>query len=101
MKFKEGIRIGSQGGHGPIRYIVDRYDPHALIQFRFTKPEGFIGIHKFEIEALAEKKTELRHIIDMKTTGKGTLLWVFGIRSLHNALIEDSKKEYPYHYGQP
>ena len=25
----------------------------------------------------------------MNTVGKGTLIWIFGIRSLHNALIED------------
>ena len=33
---------------------------------------------------------EIRHTIDMHTTGKETLLWTFAIRSLHNALMEDS-----------
>ena len=33
---------------------------------------------------LPNKKTEI-----MNTIGKGTLIWVLAIRSLHNALIED------------
>jgi len=90
MKFKDGIKIGSSGGHGPIRYLVEKYDPETIIQFRFLKPEGFKGIHKFEIEALAEDQTQITHSIDMNTEGTGTLLWILGIRALHDALIEDA-----------
>ena len=25
MRFKEGIKIGAKGGHGPIRYAVEKY----------------------------------------------------------------------------
>lgn len=89
MKFKEGIRIGAQGGHGPIRYAIEKYNPKEVVQFRFKKPSGFHGIHKFELKALDPKTTEIQHTIDMNTTGKGTLFWILGIRSLHNALIED------------
>ncbi|MEP1488870.1 MAG: hypothetical protein ABJK28_10620 [Algibacter sp.] len=49
MKFKNGIKIGAQGGHGLIRYTVEKYNPNEIIQFRFSKPNGFHGIHKFEI----------------------------------------------------
>lgn len=89
MKFKEGIKIGAKGGHGPIRYSVEKYNPNELIQFRFSKPNGFNGIHKFEITELSDQKTEIKHTIDMNTEGKGTLIWFFAICSLHNALIED------------
>lgn len=89
MKFKDGIKIGAKGGHGPIRYSVEKYNPNEIIQFRFSKPKGFNGIHKFEIKELDKHKTEIKHTIDMNTTGKGTLIWTFAIRSLHNALIED------------
>jgi len=27
MKFKGGINIGAKGGHGPIRYSVEKYNP--------------------------------------------------------------------------
>mgnify|MGYP003745620701 FL=1 len=89
MKFKDGIKIGAKGGHGPIRYLVEEYNPNEIIQFRFLKPNGFNGIHKFEINELSKEKTEIKHTLDMNTVGKGTLIWIFGIRSLHNALIED------------
>tara|TARA_R110002049_G_scaffold118559_2_gene272593 strand:+ start:1642 stop:2016 length:375 start_codon:yes stop_codon:yes gene_type:complete len=89
MKFKDGIQVGEKGGHGPIRYTVEKYDPNEIIQFRFSKPIGFNGIHKFEIRELSDKQTELKHTIDMNTEGKATLKWLFVIRSLHNALLED------------
>jgi hypothetical protein len=89
MKFKDGIQIGAIGGHGPIRYTVEKYKPSEIIQFRFSKPYGFNGIHKFEINELTSEKTEIKHTIDMKTDAKGTLVWILAIRSLHNALIED------------
>jgi hypothetical protein len=89
MRFKNGIKIDAQGGHGPIRYCVEKYNPCEIIQFRFSKPNGFNGIHKFEIKELNNKQTEITHTIDMNTKGKGTLIWFFAIRPLHNALIED------------
>ncbi|NQZ38083.1 MAG: hypothetical protein HRT58_20655 [Crocinitomicaceae bacterium] len=89
MKFKNGIQVGAKGGHGPIRYSVEKYNPNEIIQFRFSKPNGFSGIHKFEVIELDKEKTEIKHTIEMNTTGKGTLIWTFAIRSLHNALIED------------
>ena len=89
MKFKDGIKVGAKGGHGPIKYSVEKYNPSEIIEFRFSKPNGFNGIHKFEINEMTDDKTEIKHTIDMKTAGKGTLIWILAIRSLHNALIED------------
>ena len=89
MKFKEGKREGAKGGHGPIRYTIEKYIPSELIQFKFTNPKGFDGIHKFEIIELASDKTELIHTIDIKTSGIDILTWVIGVRWLHDALIED------------
>lgn len=90
MKFKNGIQIGEKGGHGIIRYSIEKYNPNEIIQFRFSKPNGFNGIHKFEINELANDQTEVKHTIDMTTIGKGTLIWFFAIHALHNALIEDA-----------
>lgn len=89
MKFEDGIKVGAKGGHGSIRYLVEKCIPSEIIQFRFLKPNGFKGIHKFEIIELSPQKTEIKHTVDMSTEGKGTLIWFFAIRSLHNALIED------------
>jgi hypothetical protein len=90
MKFKNGIKNGAKGGHGPIRYSVEKYEPNEIIQFRFSEPKGFNGIHKFEISGLSENQTEIQHTIDMQTVGKGTITWLLAVRSLHNALIEDA-----------
>ena len=90
MKFKDGIKIGAKGGHGPIKYTVENYDPSELIQFRFLKPIGFKGIHKLELKELSNQKTQIKHTIDMQTSGKATVHWIFIIRALHNALIEDA-----------
>lgn len=90
MKFKEGLKEGAKGGHGPIRYMIEKYKPDEIIQFKFSKPTGFNGIHKFEILGLDKEKTELKHTIEMDAVGKGLLTWIIAIRSLHNALLEDA-----------
>lgn len=89
MIFKDGIKVGASGGHGPIRYVVEEYNSKELIQFRFTKPYGFVGTHRFEIKELPNNQTKVTHVIEMNTQGIGSLIWLFAIRSLHNALIED------------
>lgn len=89
MKFKEEIKVGAKGGHGPIRYTIEKYNPEQIIEFRFSKPTGFNGIHKFEINELSNNTTEIKHTIDMNTVGKGTFIWGLAIRFLHDALIED------------
>lgn len=98
MKFKSGMAIGAKGGHGPIRYTVEEYDPKNIVQFQFSRPVGFNGIHKFEIKALSNTQTEIKHTIDMETVGQGTLAWIFAIRSLHDALVEDAFDKLENHF---
>jgi hypothetical protein len=90
MKFTDGLSVNAVGGHGPIRYKVIDYPSKGYVEFQFQKPSGFNGIHKFEITPLNDHKTEVKHTIEMKTTGLGTLSWIFAIRWLHDALIEDA-----------
>ncbi|WP_298553511.1 hypothetical protein [uncultured Algibacter sp.] len=90
MRFKNGLKVGEKGGHGIIRYTVETYDIGEQIVFRFLKPKGFNGIHKFEIKAIDAKSTEVKHSIIMKTEGLATLKWIFVIRWLHDALIENA-----------
>lgn len=90
MRLNDGKQKGSKGGHGAIRYTVQKYIADELIQFEFTRPKGFNGIHKFEITELAKNKTELKHTIDMYTTGTGIFAWSIAIHWLHDAYIEDA-----------
>ncbi len=90
IRFKNGINLNTKGGHGPIKYTIEEYNLEKIIQFRFTKPKGFLGIHKFELKELNNSQTEIKHIIDINTNFRATLNWIFIIRPLHDALIEDA-----------
>ena len=99
MKLDRGLEKGSKGGHGPVRYTVLDYTPREFIQFKFTSPKGFHGVHQFELSTLVPDQTELKHTIKMKTAGSGTLAWIFAIRWLHDALVEDALDKVENHFG--
>ncbi|HRD07130.1 MAG TPA: hypothetical protein PK037_06175 [Saprospiraceae bacterium] len=90
MRFKQGLKLGSIGGHGPIKYEVIEYDALGLISFRFLKPEGFRGSHTFKITAVDGSHTKLHHEIKMDASSLDYLYWSFVIRWLHDALMEDA-----------
>jgi hypothetical protein len=90
IRFKEGLQIGSKGGHGIIRYTIVDYVDSKHIKFQFTKPKGFHGTHEFNITEIDLDTTEINHIIKMKTSGLAIFTWPFAIRWLHDALTEDA-----------
>ena len=90
IRFKEGLKVGANGGHGPIQYQVIAYDPAGMVTFQFQRPQGFQGVHQFEILEKSEGVTELRHTISMQTILTGTIIWLVAIRWLHDALLEDA-----------
>ena len=98
MIFKEGLKEDSKGGHGPIRYTVQKYTPDEFIEFKFTKPKGFNGTHRFEVIELGKNKTEIKHTIEMNTSGMGILIWSIAIRWLHDAFMEDSFDKVENHF---
>ncbi len=99
MKLDIGLTVGSKGGHGPIRYTVEAYSPGESIQFRFSKPRGFHGFHRFDIVAIDAHTTEIRHELDMNTSGLALLTWPLVIRWLHDALIEDAFDKTENHFS--
>lgn len=100
MKLDKGMTIGSHGGHGPIRYTVDAYSPEGYVKFSFTRPKGFHGFHQFEITALTEQLTEIKHTIDMSINWQALLTWPLAIRWLHDALIEDALDKVENHFTE-
>jgi len=90
MTLDRPLSVGAVGGHGPIRYTVEAYEQGQSVRFRFTAPRGFIGTHGVEVESLGEGTTRLRHVLEMKTSGRARLTWPIVFRPLHDALIEDS-----------
>jgi hypothetical protein len=90
MKFDRPLCVGAKGGHGPIGYFVEEYNPGQFIKFRFTKPKGFNGFHKFDVVKGLQEAVLLRHTIEMNLHGPALLTWPLIIRPLHDALLEDA-----------
>ncbi|HQV33169.1 MAG TPA: SRPBCC family protein [Calditrichia bacterium] len=90
MKFDRPLSVGADGGHGPIRYFVEEYQPSTYIRFRFTGPRGFDGFHELRMEALPENQTFLIHNLEMSARGIANLSWPLIFRPLHDALVEDA-----------
>jgi len=90
MRFDRPLGIGARGGHGPIRYTVEDYEPGRSIHFRFTAPRGFDGTHGLDLEEIEPGKVRLRHTLVMRLRGAARLSWPLMFRWLHDALIEDA-----------
>ena len=90
IRFSGPLREGATGGHGPVRYTVEAYEPGHSIRFRFTAPRGFLGTHSFEVEEITPGVVRCRHAIVMDTRGSARLSWPLLFRPLHDALIEDA-----------
>jgi hypothetical protein len=99
IKFKEGVKVGSKGGHGPIRYVIKDYIKGELIRFSFFKPLGFNGIHELYLNEISNEETEIVHRIKMSTTFWASLQWIIAIRWLHDALIEDAFDKLENHFS--
>lgn len=89
MVFNGPLGVGVRGGHGPIRYMVEEYEPGTRVVFRFTEPKGFVGTHSFQVSP-HEKGAEIVHLIAMDLSGLALLTWPLVFRPLHDALLEDS-----------
>lgn len=99
MRFKDGLQIGSRGGHGPIRYTIEEYQPGSYFKVRFNRPAGFKGHHWLEVLEADETHCQIRHTIQMRTNFVGSIQWLLAIKWLHNALIEDAFDKVENHFS--
>ena len=90
MRFNRPLGVGAIGGHGPVRYVVEAYEPGKSIRFRFTAPRGFVGTHGFDVEEIGPEAVRLRHTLLMRLRGWARLTWPLAFRWLHDALLEDA-----------
>jgi hypothetical protein len=100
MKFDRPLDIGAAGGHGPIRYFVEEYEPGKSVTFRFTGPKGFDGYHGFEVLVREEGSVVLRHTVRMTARFPAFITWPMVFRPLHDALIEDALSNAQVSLGQ-
>ena len=84
------LGAGAAGGHGPIRYVVEAFEPGHSVRFRFTSPRGFDGWHALEVLDATTVHCVLEHRIEMNVTGLARLAWPLVFRPLHDALVEDA-----------
>ena len=105
MRFADGLVVGANGGHGPVRYRVEHLDPAGRVTFRFTRPTGFDGVHAFSVVASAKSgepvSTVLRHELQMFVTGMARVSWPLFFRPLHDALIEEALDRAESELGMP
>jgi hypothetical protein len=79
---------GARGGHGVIRYDVERYEQGRRVVFRFAPDSGLDGIHAFEVEPIDARRSRLTHVLDTRVGWR--LMPLQGLlRAAHGALIED------------
>ncbi|GAB2708183.1 SRPBCC family protein [Nocardia thraciensis] len=90
MRFDRPLGVGAVGGHGPVRYTVEGYQPGRWIRFRFTGPRGFDGFHEFTVHPGGGGTAELRHLLSMRARGPARLSWPLAFRWMHDACLEDS-----------
>ena len=90
MRFDRPLGVGADGGHGPVRYFVEDYQPGACVRFRFRAPRGYNGSHWLEVLPDGQSGSLLRHTIDMQAEGPALLTWPLAIRWLHDACLEDA-----------
>jgi hypothetical protein len=88
MRLQDGLREGSEGGHGPVRYQVVEHQPGRLVRFRFTAPPGLVGEHGYELKV--SERIALRHTLTGRAEGRMRWQWPLLFGPLHDALIEDS-----------
>lgn len=85
------LGVGASGGHGPVRYAVDEYEPGRYVRFRFIKPAGFHGYHAFSVTEDADPNfVVLRHELVISPAGFARVSWPLFFGPMHDALIEDS-----------
>jgi hypothetical protein len=84
------LAVGAAGGHGPIRYSVEEYEPGRRVVLRFAPGLGIDGTHRLELEPHAGAgRTVLRHVLEGRLYGRARLGWPVAVRWLHDALLED------------
>jgi hypothetical protein len=89
LRFDRPLGVGARGGHGPVRYQVEEYEPGRRVVFRFSEKMGLDGTHRLEVDD-SQGVTELRHVLEGRlTNAKAIRRWLLVTRPMHDAVLED------------
>ncbi|MBE1574112.1 SRPBCC family protein [Amycolatopsis roodepoortensis] len=89
LRFDRPLGVGADGGHGPVRYHVESYEPGRSVRFRFTAPRGFDGFHEFTLRTTETGETELAHLMVLRLRHPAWFTYPLLWRPMHDALLED------------
>jgi hypothetical protein len=107
MVLDDGLRPGSSGGHGPVRYRVVGHEPGRSVTFAFERASGLVGHHRFDVRPADDGGCVLTHTLSARTIGRMRVLWPLLVRALHDTVLEDSLDQVEHrltgttHRGQP
>ncbi|MEM6931729.1 MAG: SRPBCC family protein [Myxococcota bacterium] len=90
QRFDRALGVGAKGGHGPIRYVVDAYEPGRHVSYGFVPPTGLHGRHWLDVVADGGGGVRFRHVVFAEAGWVGWLRWALVVRWLHDALVEDA-----------
>ncbi|MEV0120223.1 DUF2867 domain-containing protein [Streptomyces sp. NPDC050703] len=82
------LAVGARGGHGPVRYEVDAYEPGRRVRFAFTAPDE--GFHEVSVEPAGPHRCRVRHVLRTRLRGKDRLLWPTVVRPVHEAMVGET-----------
>jgi hypothetical protein len=88
LRLDAGLRPGSRGGHGAIRYEVAGHEPGRWTRFTFHPALGLDGYHELTVRAVPDG-TEITHLIVATLRGRMRWLWPLAVRWLHEAVLHD------------
>lgn len=99
LRLDPPLRVGSAGGHGPIRYRVTGYRPGRMLECTFDPGIGLVGTHTLTVEPLGPGACRVRHVLQGRPEGAGRVRWPLAVRWLHDALLEDLLDRAEYTLG--
>ncbi|MGH2741748.1 MAG: SRPBCC family protein, partial [Thermoleophilaceae bacterium] len=88
MHFDRGLEVGSSGGHGTIRYVVEDHEPGRSVVFGFAPEMALDGIHRLDVESLGPRLTRLTHTLDARVEPRLRLAAPV-LLGYHDAMVED------------
>ncbi|MFF7408472.1 DUF2867 domain-containing protein [Streptomyces lydicus] len=87
MRFDRPLGVGADGGHGPVRYRVDAYEPGRHIRFAFTG--GQDGWHEVTVQPLTPASCRVEHVLRSQLPFARRLLWSLVVRAVHGTVVEE------------
>ncbi|QRP44399.1 SRPBCC family protein [Amycolatopsis sp. FDAARGOS 1241] len=87
MEFAGPLAPGAEGGHGLVRYVVERFHAGRSLRCRFTAPQGIEGFHEFLVRGTATGCV-LEHVLAAHLHGAARVTWPLFWRPLHDAVLE-------------